>query len=101
MNDKNDLLQLAAKAAGIKFYQGDYISGFNTAFGFWNPITNDAQAFRLAQTLKMDINFLRMYVRREMGGSFIHHDVYMYAEEGQTMNELIVQAAAEIGRKMA
>jgi hypothetical protein len=47
MTDR-ELLEAAAKAAGIGFYKGDYANGLDTKTGFWNPLTDDGDALRLA-----------------------------------------------------
>ena len=48
MNDK-ELLELAAKAAGVEDEM--------LLFGWWNPLTDDGDALRLAVTLNIDIEF--------------------------------------------
>ena len=55
MNDR-ELLTLAAKAAGIKGSWDSYASCFVPLTGqiFWDPLTSDGDAFRLA--IKLHIN---------------------------------------------
>jgi hypothetical protein len=70
MTDR-ELLELAAKAAGIDFGFGKdqwfwsdhgrhgagiYEAGRHS-FGYWNPLTNDGDALRLAVKLKIGIRF--------------------------------------------
>lgn len=59
MSDK-ELLELAAKAAGIEvlpFYDGlhDVTNDPNRIGSTWNPLTDDGDALRLAVALNMDI----------------------------------------------
>ncbi len=57
MNNTHELLIAAAKAAnwnieGMSFMPGDYLYGNNR---FWEPLTDDGDAFNLFATLEMDI----------------------------------------------
>lgn len=58
MNDK-ELLELAAKAARVEYIGEGYarkdIGGGHYENYPWNPLNDDADAFRLAVTLRMDI----------------------------------------------
>jgi len=56
MTDR-ELLELAAKAAGIEHY-GEYNAsgGLKTTGGWWNPIDGDSAAFQLAVKLGMMVN---------------------------------------------
>ncbi len=105
MTDK-ELLELAAKAAGIK---GKAI--------YWNPLTDDGDAFRLAVKLHIDVNYRGLMVFAEQVGP-----VEVDAAESEKLYPLrpyslmavcgispradpyaatrrtIVRAAAEIGR---
>ena len=102
MTDR-ELLELAAKAAGIEaaWSDGEGLVCRNDAGYryFWNPLTDDGDALRLAVKLKIDI-------RPSMcGSSKFRYAVY----DGNTYGEVdsdpyaatrraIVRAAAEIGR---
>jgi hypothetical protein len=48
-DDDRELLELAAKAAGLG-YQGEHCpyGGLKTTGGWWNPLTDDGDALRLA-----------------------------------------------------
>lgn len=52
--DDRELLEAAAKAAGML---GDYTSGWFEIGrpGYWNPLRNDADAFRLAVKLEIGV----------------------------------------------
>jgi hypothetical protein len=84
MNETDrELLELAAKAAGIGFYKGDYANGLDTKTGFWNPLTDDGDALRLAVLLGLN------GYRVSPDEAFDPFDATRRA---------IVRAAAEIGR---
>jgi hypothetical protein len=56
MTDR-ELLELAAKAAGIEVFTGEHDDGLHDVDGFaWNPLTNDGDALRLAVRTGMDIH---------------------------------------------
>jgi len=90
----NELLELAAKAAGLSFWQENS----------WNPLDDDGDALRLAVKLEIVVEY-----RRDASAAF----AYNYArclEIGENNKNLdpyaatrraIVRAAAEIGRNMA
>ena len=76
MNDK-ELLELAAKAAGVK-------SG-----PFWNPLIYDGDALRLA--IKLDIDVAKAQIKFWEK----HSSINPYA----ATRRAIVRAAAEIGKE--
>lgn len=107
MNDK-ELLELAAKAAGIN--QGcrwseitkTWIGDDSTTNEFWNPLTSDGDALRLAVKLGM-----QMYIWQPNDGIGAHYtEINRYAKEKHgdspyaATRRAIVRAAAEIGRNM-
>ena len=123
MNTDRELLELAAKAAGIKcdsegpyverpvmqseFGKGNWIE--NIRFN-WNPIISDAEAFRLMVALGMDAMFspedVEVIATQHADGDFVSP----WAVESWTLKpqdtyaatrRAIVRAAAEIGRGMA
>jgi hypothetical protein len=110
MNDR-EMLELAAKSAGIEIDKSPYNGGGlgNTGFDVagnavldwhnnetWNPLTDDGDVFRLD-----------CYCREHFGGGYID-DMNMYREkyikEGMIFidatRRAIVRAAAEFGRNM-
>lgn len=97
MTDR-ELLELAAKAAGIeiKVVIGDT---FWCPDGtMWDPLTNDADALRLAVKLLFEIDMGRgcIAIRHSTGIKILeafNHDPYA------AIRRAIVRAAAEIGRQ--
>lgn len=106
MNDK-ELLELAAKAAGIELGWDDkkepcYWSDWRglPQKEFWNPLTDDGDALRLAVKLRLEIGFPREYCVWSFGTNGVvcmedpNNDAYAATRRA------IVRAAAEIGRNM-
>ena len=117
MTDK-ELLELAAKAAGIEYndrygkglWVGEFYSGNE-----WNPLTDDGDALRLAVKLGISITPYPIYqpekhsviakqrrvsdTMREANPSEV---LEMYGKDPYAATRrAIVRAAAEIGRSMA
>jgi hypothetical protein len=108
MTDK-ELLELAAKAADIDHPAGEH-SIHNDGrlwdcneFRWWNPLVDDADAFRLAVKLEMDIEitigqlnhkWVWVYVGRHALTESCGNDPYTATRRA------IVRAAAQIGRGM-
>ena len=92
MTDR-EMLELAAKAAGKKHY-GEYNAhaGLKTTGGWWNPLTDDGDALRLAVKLNIDHGKpgMRLSIDWKPGD-----DPYAATRRA------IVRAASEIGRSMA
>lgn len=100
MSDK-ELLELAAKAAGIEGHFG--LKGETNNFwrddgsGQWSPLINDGDALRLAVKLNMDMFQDRDFNHVSVNGcyeDFIEDDPYAATRRA------IVRAAAEIGKEM-
>ena len=93
MTDR-ELLELAAKAAGIK--KSDAINRIE--FNQWNPLTDDGDALRLAVKLKLGFKSFHgeSWAWIKPGNVFIeeHGDHY------EATRRAIVRAAAEIGKGM-
>ena len=105
MNDK-ELLELAAKAYGIEV-TAVVPDGIPHRFGggYWNPLTDDGDALRLAVGLKIEV-FPQVY-RRDGSDARNHHGEYfteMAVDNGDDIyaatRRVIIRAAAEIGRSM-
>ena len=107
MNDR-ELLELAAKAAGISYkawvkdwdgYEGLGIDGDARNLTIWNPLTDDGDALRLAVKIGMELDIYepRIAVRTNIGSKVLEEfkdDPYAATRRA------IVRAAAEIGRAM-
>jgi len=113
MNDK-ELLELAAKAAGVagkynsaaeEFYLSSktiHPSGA-TNIAWWNPLTDDGDALRLAVKLKMNIH---NSAHSPDGIAFVYAQVkghspqqeYNLDDHCAATRRAIVRAAAEIGK---
>jgi hypothetical protein len=115
-----ELLELAAKAAGLEYTERNYSApGELTAIGedgwgmvaalgfgmvkFWNPLVNDADAFRLAVKLRMGLDTLGLksdrthaHVPGMLGVVEVPHGSDPYA----ATRRAIVRAAASIGKEM-
>ena len=108
MTNDRELLELAAKAAGIELggvRRIDRIERRENGDRYhipWRPLTDDGDALRLAVKLKMtvDVNhfFNKVEVRVYSGTS-----MFMLAEESEEIyaatRRAIVRAAAEIGKE--
>jgi hypothetical protein len=104
--DDRELLELAAKAAGIKHPGGEHcINGPAVwdceALRWWRPLTDDGDALRLAAGLCLNVlsSEACVVVEDEKGVECIE---YFYGPEDYTSGwrRAIVRAAAAIGRAM-
>ena len=107
MSDR-ELLELAAKAAGIDYKPDnkDWKHDDHCAFwdyddlctcgARWNPLTDDGDALRLAVKLNMT---LAVGIARSDAGEFTEFDMCDTDPDAAT-RRAIVRAAAEIGRDM-
>ncbi len=99
--DDRELLELAAKAAGIKHPGGEHcINGPAVwdceALRWWRPLTDDGDALRLAVKLKLIV---------EVGSCWLSKYDPVFGEDVlpdplSATRRAIVRAAAEIGRAM-
>lgn len=113
MNDR-ELLELAAKAAGIegKYFESE--NGIHIHTGiyrpgldyYWNPLLSDSEALRLAVKLHMEVccrtGLCEVYFDNNGKEDIISQDD---GDDGELQDEeitrrAIVHAAAEIGRQM-
>ena len=109
MNDR-ELLELAAKAAGMKkwlFYESHredgaprYSFGMRLGVNRWNPLTDDGDAMRLAVKLQVLVDTHGMHARV----CFPYEAPLAYEAMGEdraaATRRAIVRAAAEIGKAM-
>jgi hypothetical protein len=114
MSDR-ELLELAAKAAGIKLrrwnathacYEPDGYSNI-APIGLWNPILNDGDALRLAVKLSMDTDDgLSIHLADSEDRNTVVSKSKVYVREDvdsdpyAATRRAIVRAAAEIGKAM-
>ena len=104
MTDR-ELLELAAKAAGIEYA---HIDGYGAILysehpRYWNPITDDGDALRLAVKLKIPIQFPDWTDMTRTWGSKDCLDVFDEPHDKDPLaatRRAVVCAAAEIGRNM-
>ena len=126
MNNDRELLELAAKAAGLDVYWGHASHQFiwkNKESGheyqepiFWNPLADDGDALRLAVKLRIDL-LLWIYTDSVLAQTSIGagRGIPLQGEYVRPVNDhkepkgndpyaatrrAIVRAAAEIGRNM-
>jgi hypothetical protein len=98
MTDK-ELLELAAKAAGIEYdFCRPELGGCQIrkpfVSGFWNPLTDDSDALRLA--VKLKLNVLNGVAQDGEGRIIVDQSEDPYA----ATRRAITRAAAEIGKAM-
>ena len=106
MTDK-ELLELAAKAAGIES-NGVYGWRVEGSDVVWNPLTDDGDALRLAVKLEMDLYFgddegtPSLYAGASQGSGmpFKYRVEIVGPDAFAATRRAIVRAAAEIGRSM-
>ena len=104
MDDKQ-LLELAAKAAGIEYtgegYARAVLSGTHGHFENypWNPLTDDGDALRLAVKLRIDVLFWGLELINAVKGDDLQEEPYGEDPYAAT-RRCIVRAASEIGRGM-
>ena len=111
MSNDRELLEMAAKAAGIDIEPGYGHAGspesemfFQDDQGFcqsWNPLTDDGDALRLA--VKLEINILPSMEEcsaRNPGYSASWHNELATTDPYAATRRAIVRAAAEMGRAM-
>lgn len=105
MNDR-ELLELAAKAAGYtpeRFDDEDgiWLNDCNPDYGYdwWNPLTDDGDAFRLAVKLKMQVVIHNDWVEGMIDGIQLSSPASCYSADGcmlETTRRAIVSAAAKM-----
>lgn len=99
MTDK-ELLELAAKAAGIELR---YDKQGNLIEYYWNPLTYDGDALRLAVKLKLQIQPWDDCVDSGRFPFLTHQEFYLINAHDPyaATRRAIVRAAAEIGKEQA
>ena len=108
MNDDKTLLELAAKAAGIKGawqdgpFEGLVGVAINEVDIPWNPLRNDGQALRLAVKLGLGISIPLANKRTDVvtfSGPIISA-IEAHGDPYAATRRAIVRAAAEIGKTL-
>lgn len=106
MEDR-ELLELAAKAAGIDYCtkpnvpQYEYMLTLESQERFWNPLADDGDAQRLAVKLGMTVEVMRPRDRMELGRTIVGKVCNLHNDDQYSATRrAIVRAAAEIGRSM-
>jgi hypothetical protein len=101
MNDK-ELLELAAKAAGIELtWSNPYVSvGDFARVPDWSPLTDDALALRLAVKLRLELGFPKEYCVWSFGTNGVVCMEDPSNDPYAATRRAIVRAAAEVGRGM-
>jgi hypothetical protein len=102
MTDR-ELLELAAKGAGMKWHDGHIWLDADADYVPWNPLTDDGDALRLAVELKLSIENgeydVSVEVWFELGN--LRRVNEFYGEDAcAATRRAIVRAAAEIGKEM-
>ena len=102
MSDQK-LLELAAKAAGIK-HNPSLSAACRGERIWWNPLINDGDALRLAARLQIDVLYDGFIVFAEWENPHAIDREQVYETLGTdpyaATRHAIVRAAAEIGRAM-
>lgn len=96
MNDR-ELLELAAKAAGIVIWKHGKTGGgyINDRAEAWSPLTDDGDAFRLMIGLQIRLDYAFDLVTCSF-----HKDWMSEPSTAEGVRRLVVRVAAEIGRNM-
>lgn len=98
MDDK-ELLELAAKAAGVEIISdaGEEGLWIKHKFLAWNPLTDDGDALRLAVKLGLLFDLPEIY---ESVRTLYYEELNNDLRPSEATRRAIVRAAAEIGRGM-
>lgn len=106
MSDR-ELLELAAMASGyepIDYYNNSLVIGPDYNKSYWNPLTDDGDAFRLAVKLQIVSGKYDDYASACSLGNPVVGEVTVWGHEEQdpaaAVRRAIVRAAAEIGKGM-
>lgn len=105
-DNKRELLELAAKAAGIelRFLSGTIpFSDGPERVGEWNPLTDDGDALRLAVRLALVVqnrSKVGQAYASTLDGTIGALETYGKGDPNAATRRAIVRAAAEIGKAM-
>lgn len=108
MTDR-ELLELAAKAEGRKWLSYHHTKGLccrDDRYGglieyYWNPLTDDGDAFRLSSKLWMEVRHVHGQAHAGMAGRFWCTEPWFPdGDQDAATRRAIVRAAAEIGKSI-
>lgn len=107
MTDK-ELLELAAKAAGLNRFYYEYLGNWgliedDPESGWWNPLTDDGDALRLAVKLGLTVCVSAKYQLTWAERNNKDDSLSKYDFDGDpyaATRRAIVRAAAEIGKTL-
>ena len=109
-----ELLELAAKAGGIEFNEkrsptGNIALHCPQSVGWWNPLTDDGDALRLAVRCGITVTPFKKDIVSDVEVQFFSRYAWWFgnkkvdchdADQYAATRRAIVRAAAEIGRNM-
>ena len=100
MSDR-ELLELAAKAAGVDFDGNTFIKRDRYSSNIWDPLFDDGDAMRLAVELDIDVFQSTAHKEAQAGGAIPSTIFEPWGDDKfAATRRAIVRAAAEIGRVM-
>lgn len=102
--EDRELLELAAKAAGVKDFTVCAETGAPfDALGYWNPLEDDGDAFRLECALQIGVSWGMAVVNADTGRGFHTAELIKdhNGDRAKARRLAVLRAAAEIGRRMA
>lgn len=98
----SELLELAAKAAGIELVPLDEYQDVLPDGTAWDPLTNDGDALRLGAKIEMELEINKGHCFcRALHGSPEGVTEFDKDDTLRAMRRAIVRAAAEIGKAMS
>lgn len=103
-----ELLELAAKAAGYKIaWEGGCVTGWMAGGGWWNPLTDDGDALRLAAKLRLTLRIedygaaaRQELAQRETPSAWSACEAHLHGGIESATRLAIVRAAAQIGSEL-
>ena len=101
MTDR-ELLELAAEAAGYDVTWLKDSQFIHDGDDWWDPLTDDGDAFRLAVAIKMDISANNDFAQAccVIGHRCIYEEIECNGDALAATRRAITSAAAEIGKDM-
>lgn len=109
MKTDKELLELAAKAAGISVLDHEYddalgftyrLSQCQEAIDSFNPLIDDGDALRLAVKLNISIDISETWLNMFYNNKVLIATPVIVTEKGEATRRAIVRAAAAIGGEL-